>query len=63
MRPTGCAATGPTPQPPAAFGAGDPLALGRAPQPRDIFDRLNADGRRIGHTSVYQNPSHSTAMA
>ena len=22
---------------------------------RDIFDRLNADGRRIGHTSVYQN--------
>ena len=23
---------------------------------RDIFDRLNADGRRIGHTSVYQKP-------
>ena len=22
---------------------------------RDIFDRLNSDGRRIGHTSVYQN--------
>ena len=22
---------------------------------RDIFERLNARGRRIGHTSVYQN--------
>jgi Fur family ferric uptake transcriptional regulator len=22
---------------------------------REIFERLNADGRRIGHTSVYQN--------
>jgi Fur family ferric uptake transcriptional regulator len=22
---------------------------------RDIYERLNADGRRIGHTSVYQN--------
>ncbi|MFZ4804757.1 MAG: Fur family transcriptional regulator [Synechococcus lacustris] len=22
---------------------------------RDIFEQLNADGRRIGHTSVYQN--------
>ena len=29
---------------------------------RDIFDRLNADGRRIGHTSVYQTSNHCTAM-
>ena len=47
--------TGDAAEPPAAHGAGSAVGRKGHLSARDIFEKLNDQGRNIGHTSVYQN--------